>query len=126
MITRHELRPGLVLLLDPARLVEAGVTPTGPDRFRARGPHYFICVGVNAGDSDWIATSSQEECDRLEVHRKWGLSGWVLPATYADPYQVWTVPFGVLLRATLGFDHTQRGCRNFASLDFLEALAVAA
>jgi hypothetical protein len=126
VIERYEVRPGLVLSLDPARLVELGVAPTGPDRFRARNPHYFVCVGVNGSDGDWIPTSSRYERDRLPVFRKWGSSAWVLPDTYADPYQVWTIPFQVLRRASLGIDHTQRGARNYASLDFIEDLADAA
>jgi hypothetical protein len=126
VLARYELREGLVLRLDPRRLLELGSDATGPGRYRASGPHYFICVGVSADLSDWVATSSKWERDRLWVRRKWGDPDWVRSETYADPFQVWTVSYVHLLRASLGADRTRAGHRNYASLQFLDDLAMAA
>jgi hypothetical protein len=126
MLERYEVRDGLVLRMDPGRLLAAGIIPTGPTRFRADGPHYFVCVGVHRGMSDWIACSSKWSPDRLKVRRKWGDSDWVRSDTWADPYQVWTGAHNDLRYAALGIDRSTRGSRNFASLEFLDELAIAA
>lgn len=117
MLDSFEIRPGLAMVLDPGSMPSAEDACTDP-RGRVPGPHFFICVEVRGSVSEWVATSSRAARGRVMVRRKWGHPFWVLPDTFADIFQVWTLEVETVRRAS-NVDRSRRTQRNYASLDFL-------
>ena len=121
MLHLSEVRVGLVLRMDPHRLLEYATEVTTDERFRACDPHWFICVGRDGDQTDWVATSSKPAPERTRITRKWGHPTWREPPTFADLYQVWRVRTFLALRAaTLGVDNSFPGARNFAMIDLTQ------
>jgi hypothetical protein len=119
-LERWELLRGLALHLDARVLVANGATFTGGVIGRAYGRHYFVYLGADL----WLATSSQAATGRVQIHRKFGQDrGWRDRPTYADMWQVWTIPFEAVRLAALVSDRSQRGRRNYANLECLEAVS---
>src|SRR3954447_13311158 len=127
MLRANEVRAGLVLRMDPLRLLDHGAEATTDGRGRIWTTHWFICIDRRGDVSDWIATSSKWSPGRAPVRRKWGQVAWVAAPTFADLYQVWTVPSFLGIRAAAaGIDPSGPGLRNFANLDFGTGEAIAA
>jgi hypothetical protein len=124
MLHRSEVRPGLVLFMDAAILLEQGAVAEGAGQ-PIDTPHYFICVSVESHRSSWIAVSSHNGPCRLPVVRKSGHPGWVCRPTFAVPFHLWTAGFEVLVQASAGLDLSLPGLRNLAALDWTPPMAVA-
>lgn len=99
-------------------LLANSATFTGGVVGRACGFHYFVYLGADL----WIATSSKPASGRLQMPRKFGPdSTWRDQPTYADIWQVWTISFEAVRLAARFSDRSERGRRNYANLECLEA-----
>lgn len=132
LISRDEVRRGLVLALDDAILRLRSAEVSCPIQFSVRGhsPHLFLCLGIAdlhlADFSLWVPLFSRDSNGRrLRLPRsgRCGSQFWVSGTFHADPRQVWKIPFGTLAKAAQ-IDDTQTGRRNLLPPELVPELAV--
>lgn len=70
-----EIEPGIVVRLDPARLLrDSRVVHTQDPPTPRAGP--FVCVKVEGNTTTWAGLTGQGRHERLRIHEKWRLGGW--------------------------------------------------
>jgi hypothetical protein len=112
-----EIAPGLVLHLDPNVLEAQGSTFTGATATRVRGPHFFICVGLDdtAGAGTWVPLFSEQGVGRVAIDKTtaYGHPKWKGGDSYCHPAQVWTATHAaVAAAAQAGGDLSKPNSRN--------------
>jgi hypothetical protein len=112
-----EIAVGLVLHLDPDRLLADGGTCTCGDKERVQGPHFFACVSRDPKSKTgvWVPFFGDTGTDRVEVaaSEKTGHPKWTKGVTYYHPTQTWTVPDAAIEPAArAGKDASRQGSRN--------------
>ena len=121
-----DLKPGLVLHLDPISLKQGGGQHYSPDGFRVPGDHYFLCVLVEEDESYWVPLSSKPGELRLKLERseKRGHPTWTQSDTYAVASQFWRASSrAVIESARVANERSQRGNRNSLTSEAVELVA---
>jgi hypothetical protein len=74
-IAPEEVEPGVVVRLDPARLLrDSRVVHTQDPPTPRAGP--FVCVKVDGDLTTWAGLTGQGRHERLRIDEKWRLGGW--------------------------------------------------
>lgn len=117
-----DIGPGLVLHLNPKRLLATGAKVTGPAATWVEGDHFFLCVGLDGKRSRWVPLLSNPGKDRVLVSPE-GRSGhekWTGGTFHFHTNQIWTVGADAVVRgAEDGKDQSQAGARNRLSAEFV-------
>jgi hypothetical protein len=85
-----EIRPGLVLLLDPDVLLAHGAVPSIENR--VKGMHFFVCTSVEDDGSTWTPTFSKFVPGRVSIPptSKIGHPKWTTGESFFELSEVWT------------------------------------
>lgn len=106
---------GLVVHLDPDRLLQEGATHTADEVTRVQGQHFFLCIEVGEGFSRWVPLFSNSTPGRVELSQQ-GRSGhqkWIEGKFHLHPTQVWSAsPTVIVNAAARAHDKSRRGSRN--------------
>lgn len=90
-----EIKPGVVVFLDPEKLVEFGANCLYPNSDRFEGIHPLVCVSDNGHESVWVVLSSKNRFNRTLR----------IPAFIKRGHFSWTGQDSFVY----GFDHVWRG-----------------
>lgn len=111
----NEIQPGLVLHLDPDRLLQDGASHTVDALTRVQGQHFFLCLSVEQGLSKWVPLFTTATADRLELpaQGRHGHPKWCGGVFHFYPSQVWTAtPQAIANAAARAHDKSRAGSRN--------------
>src|SRR5437016_4897991 len=87
-----DIAVGIVVHLDPDRLLQEGATHTADDATRVQGQHFFLCIEAGPGVSRWVPLFTNNNPGRVELPQQ-GRSGhykWVQGTFHLHPAQVWS------------------------------------
>ena len=127
-LTADELKPRLVLHLDPAVLEDEGGQFFPPDERRVEGDHFFLCVALEDDHSYWVPLSSKAQPGRVRIAgtQKSGQPSWTRQDTYAVATSYCRASFSVVVAgATSALDQTRKGERNMVSDEALKQVEYA-
>ncbi|MCC7014206.1 MAG: hypothetical protein IT454_16730 [Planctomycetes bacterium] len=107
-VTLPEIKPGLVVFLDTARLRKVGGSETNAVRSPAdravTGPHHFLILQVDNAMCLAVPLFSEPARDRdlLDASKKGGtLSKWLRGVHNASWYQHWRIPLAAVVQASI-------------------------
>lgn len=115
MLAVKEIRPGLVLFLDPETLLALSACCDASLNHLVRTPHYFLCFQRNDTHGVWAPCSTKPAENREPIAQceKRGHTHWKQGTSYCDIRQDWLIPHSVAVAAaTTARDASQRGIRN--------------
>ena len=110
-----EIRPGLVLHLDPSQLELKGARCTCLAEQRVEGHHFFLCLDTDNSEGDWPPLYSNPGPLRqmLSSDGRRGHAKWTDGVFHFHPSQIWTVShLAILGAAAAGNDQSTAGNRN--------------
>lgn len=111
----EDICPGIVLHLDPARLIAEGATYSCDDSARVQGQHFFACITAEATTCTIIPLYSADGPGRepLDKSSRTGHPKWAGADTYFHPEQIWTATRDAIANAAArAHDKSRRGSRN--------------
>lgn len=122
-----DIEKGIVLHLDPSRLLAKGGKPSGPPATWVVDWHFFLCIEAGPKRGRWTPLFSKGGPPRIAIgpegrsgHEKWTGGAW-----HYHPAQVWTASHHAVMEAAhAGKDQSLKGHRN--SLDVAQVPAVGA
>ncbi len=113
--TTEELRPGLVLHLDPNALEQRGGQFTCSPSHRVKGGHFFILL-VHEDDAWTMAPLYEEDRRKARVpvgRDRSGHGKWTDGTFHVDRLQTWSAPPAAIIKAArAGDDRSAPGARN--------------
>jgi hypothetical protein len=77
--------------------------------------HFFLCLGVDATDGDWLPLYSRGGTNRIQIPAtsKFGHPKWVSSASFYHPVQTWSVSHeGAVAAAVAAGDLSRPDDRN--------------
>ena len=111
----NEIQPGLVLHLDPDRLLQDGACHSVSNAARVQGQHFFLCIAIEHGTTKWVPLFTNASADRLELPKqgRYGHPKWCGGVFRFYPGQVWSASSQVVANAAArAHDKTRSGTRN--------------
>ena len=98
-----DIKPGLILHLDPDTFEKEGATYTCAPQLRVRGGHFFLCISSSKDLSQWLPLYSEQGVGRKEIPRKGrtGDSKWTTASCFWHKDQVWTASGKAALAAAI-------------------------
>jgi len=126
-VSAEEIQPGLVLHLDPDKLVEHGATFTCAEDRRVRGGHFFICISVNSDGVEWLPVYSKAGVDREALGKagRTGHSKWTEAECHYHGEQLWIAGHAAIVAAAeSGRDMSRPGARNMLATEFLPSITL--
>lgn len=111
----NDIAVGLVLHLDPKRLLGAGAQVTGPAATWVQGHHFFLCIEVEAKRTKWLPLYSGAGDKRvpLSADGRSGHEKWTSGTFHYHPAQVWSASRHAVVRAAHdGGDMSTSSARN--------------
>jgi hypothetical protein len=132
IVDPQELRPGLVLYLDPAILEQDSRTETvSPRDASIRGPHFFLLL-PSPWQRRWLTTPLYSRPGRARLRLDPKLKGgpsrpWHEHHSYLYRRQLWVAPISAIVDASI-YDTSPRDYRNTYAVrrpDVLRDLALA-
>ena len=118
MLTEQECVRGLVVHLDPERLIAEGGTYTCSDARRVRGGHFFLCLSAADSRGSWLPLYSNNGPGReaLPTRGRVGHPKWTQGTFYRHGGQLWEASNRAIVDAAeTGNDLTAPGNRNTLS-----------
>lgn len=110
-----DIKPGLVLFLDPEDLKKAGGRCSGKPEFHVREPHLFLCLEVIKDEAFWTPLYSRSSNCRvlLDNNEKRGHSNWRRHTSYVNLDEKWVLSTrAVCIAAARSNDKSRKGKRN--------------
>lgn len=110
-----EIQRGLVLHLDPDRLLNEGATCTVNAFDRVQGQHFFLCLSVTREQSDWTPLFTNATADRIALPTagRYGHPKWQAGVFHFYPGQIWSASAqGLANAAARAHDKSRSGSRN--------------
>lgn len=115
MLTATEIRPGLVLHLDPRVLDAEGAACSCAPGLRVKGPHFFVCISASGALGQWLPLYSRPGVGRRELppHGRTGHEKWADGTFFWHKDQVWTASADAIqIAAKAGGDKSTPTARN--------------
>ncbi len=118
----REIRPGIVLHLDPETLLAQGAIYSCDDDRRVIGCHFFLCIEVTGECGRWLPLYSRDGFGRVRLSQlgRSGHSKWVTSECHFHEDQVWRATHqAVVAAARVGHDFSEPGRRNRIAVESL-------